>query len=417
MLVETNTKKILFDPWLIGNAYYGSWSIYPNLNLDFNIFNDIDYIHISHIHPDHLHDQTLKLLPNVPVLIHNWTDKFVKRKIESLGKNVIELDHGVPFIDGDLSLEVYAADGCNPQACFNFFGCGKLTPPGASYGIDTFSLITDGSYRIAQINDCPYELAKTSLDKILPVDLLLVGYTGASSYPQCWYDEGEILNRKINKKRQHFLDMGLKYIKHLKPKYYSPYAGTYVLSGKNNYLNKYKGSLSRSDALSFYQENVSYKGFILSAKQSFDLNNPVLPTHSCNEDYIEEFLESSKNTKYEYEYDENVKDIDLIDLAKKSYSNYLKKAAELQYNSNTDIFIYLNENILKFSKEKLELVKSIDSSNYVSYSMDTRLLKRILMGPKYGHFNNADIGSHIKFRREPDVYDRKLYYLMNFFHV
>ena len=29
--------------------------------------------------------------------------------------------------------------------------------------------------------------------------------------------------------------------------------------------------------------------------------------------------------------------------------------------------------------------------------LDPRLLKRILMGPKYAHWNNAEIGSHLKF--------------------
>ena len=45
------------------------------------------------------------------------------------------------------------------------------------------------------------------------------------------------------------------------------------------------------------------------------------------------------------------------------------------------------------------------------------LLKRILMGPKYGHWNLAEGGSHIRFYREPDIYERGIHYCMNYFHA
>ena len=39
---------------------------------------------------------------------------------------------------------------------------------------------------------------------------------------------------------------------------------------------------------------------------------------------------------------------------------------------------------------------------YVRYETDVRLLKRLLMGPRFAHWNNAEIGSHIKFFRKPN---------------
>ena len=93
-LVEYNNIKILFDPWLIGKTYYGSWTSYPKLEVNIDNFKDINYIHISHIHPDHCHIETLKQIPNdIPILIHNWDDKFVKNNLERIGKKVIELEH------------------------------------------------------------------------------------------------------------------------------------------------------------------------------------------------------------------------------------------------------------------------------------------------------------------------------------
>ena len=44
------------------------------------------------------------------------------------------------------------------------------------------------------------------------------------------------------------------------------------------------------------------------------------------------------------------------------------------------------------------------------------LLKNILLGPRNAHWNNAEIGSHIKFTRKPNVFERNIYDSMCFFH-
>ena len=52
---------------------------------------------------------------------------------------------------------------------------------------------------------------------------------------------------------------------------------------------------------------------------------------------------------------------------------------------------------------------------YVRLTLDTKLLKWILMGPKFAHWNVAENGSHISFDREPNVYERGLYYCLSYF--
>mgnify|MGYP007094928726 CR=1 FL=1 len=49
-------------------------------------------------------------------------------------------------------------------------------------------------------------------------------------------------------------------------------------------------------------------------------------------------------------------------------------------------------------------------------SLDRKLLKQILSGPKMAHWNVAENGSHIEFERNPDVYERGIYYCMSFFY-
>ena len=50
------------------------------------------------------------------------------------------------------------------------------------------------------------------------------------------------------------------------------------------------------------------------------------------------------------------------------------------------------------------------------YETDIRLLKRLLMGPRYAHWNNAEIGSHLKFFRKPNIFERDIYNSFLFFH-
>ena len=56
------------------------------------------------------------------------------------------------------------------------------------------------------------------------------------------------------------------------------------------------------------------------------------------------------------------------------------------------------------------------SKKYVLYKTDIRLLKRLLMGPKYAHWNNAEIGSHLTFYRKPNIFEKKIYQSMCYFH-
>ena len=59
----------------------------------------------------------------------------------------------------------------------------------------------------------------------------------------------------------------------------------------------------------------------------------------------------------------------------------------------------------------------IDSSrNYVVYNLEKNLLNNILNGPKFAHWNNAEIGSHLKFFRKPNIFERNIYLGMCYYH-
>lgn len=55
--------SIWTDPWLAGKAFNDSWSLSPPPAFDESFYGEIDYIFISHEHPDHFHVQTLRSMP------------------------------------------------------------------------------------------------------------------------------------------------------------------------------------------------------------------------------------------------------------------------------------------------------------------------------------------------------------------
>jgi len=124
-------------------------------------FDDLDYIYISHIHPDHFDPATLRRMDtDIPVLIHDYRWDYLRDAIEDLGFEVIELAHDDRTqLKGDVHINVLAADGCDPELCGNFFGCTWYDTEAEKTGstqVDSMAVIDDGDHVVVNTNDCPY---------------------------------------------------------------------------------------------------------------------------------------------------------------------------------------------------------------------------------------------------------------------
>jgi UDP-MurNAc hydroxylase len=53
---------------------------------------------------------------------------------------------------------------------------------------------------------------------------------------------------------------------------------------------------------------------------------------------------------------------------------------------------------------------------YMTISLDIRLLKWLLSGPQKAHWSNADLGSHLIYNRVGSIYKRGLFYCWNHFY-
>jgi UDP-MurNAc hydroxylase len=63
VIIESRGLRIWTDPWLSGKVFNESWSLFPPAAFDPAILEGIDYLWISHIHPDHFHIPSLSSLP------------------------------------------------------------------------------------------------------------------------------------------------------------------------------------------------------------------------------------------------------------------------------------------------------------------------------------------------------------------
>ena len=436
VLIRDEDTTLLTDPWFIDGEFYGSWCNYPPCTIKFDELENIDGIYISHIHPDHFSTKTLeKMNKRIPIFIHKFHADFLKSSIERLGFNVIEIEHDRSVnVKNNLNIRILAADNCDPNLCLKYFGCGIAEKTFGSTTIDTLCAIENNEQVIININDCPFQIAENSALKLKNhynhINFLLFGYSSATAYPQCFELPSNVLDNSQKIIVQKFLSQGESYINLFKPDFYMPFAGRYVIGGQNSELENRRAKIELEDALIYYENSSNinhdlYKGVILNQNSVFDLttgtsNQKYIPINQAEKKhYIESYL---SKIKYDYEDDDSPSVEKLIELIPKCFQRFERKRKELNFSSNTQIFIMLPENkILNFScngkPPSIIAKKNVEKNTpYLFIQTDHRLLLRLFRGPKFAHWNNAEIGSHLKFDRKPNVYERGLFYCLNFFH-
>jgi len=412
VVIEGNGVRVLCHPWLDDGIYYGAWAHYPPYD---GTIPDFDYIYVSHVHADHMAAATMQRLPKKPVLIHKFKAKFLKKNIEDMGFPVVELAHAAPVDLGGLKIRIYAADDCNPDACMKFFGCTRADV--AATQIDSMAIFDDGKEVYANVNDCPYLLSQTMLPRVRRdypnIDVALVAYAGAGPYPQCFVMPPEQKVFAATKKAQMFMDHVHLFATGFGARQVFPFAGDYVLQGKLAELNEYRGIPS----LAAVHANLEARGHSIFMKDSAEYDDPF-----AREDYIKNVL---AQRKLDYEGEQPVTFESLVPLFLKAEERLFIRCDEVGFSSKTSIYIGVNDDnrmwCIPLSKKGDWSVavqdKVDDSGPFIKMTVDARLLKRILEGPKYAHWNNAEIGSHITFERRPDVFERGISQLMSFFHA
>lgn len=438
-VVELNSVRILADPWLVDGEYYGSWCHYPPYDDNICDLNAVDFIYVSHIHPDHCSARTLdKISRDIPVLIHRYEAPFLKRKIQSLGFLVTELpnDERTHLKDG-VFINIIAADNCNPKVCGKSFGC-SFNPllSGGSKQIDSLCVIDNGDEVLVNVNDCPFPIAYEALKRVVSqyqnVDFLLLGYGSASLYPHCMMDyDKAAMEKAMSVVRLRDLDRALKTITVLKPRYYMPFAGTYVLGGSLFALNENLPLPELQEAVEWLesQEDIKLskaKSVLLNMGESFDLGSEsqtatYVPIDKAKrKEYIRSNL---AKIAYDYEGDPRPELEDFAAILPAAFDRFVRKRAEQDVSVQTKVHIRLTETeMVTLDCESAEYKIGICDKDllvppYIYFEMDPKLFLRVLKGPRFAHWNNVEIGAHVRVARDPDIYEQEIHFMLCHFHA
>lgn len=170
MLMESAGTRILMDPWLTDPTYHGTWWHYPPLEIGVRDLPKLDYLYVSHEHPDHFDPPTLRQLDkDVHVIIANFKRKRFRDRLAALGfKRITEVDFGRDF-------------QCNGSGLTL-----RLIPPDRPWD-DSAILVRDPETTVLNVNDCHLDDATLRrLGQEQPIDLAFLTFTGASQYPGCF---------------------------------------------------------------------------------------------------------------------------------------------------------------------------------------------------------------------------------------
>ncbi len=191
IMLEAGGARILMDPWLTDPSYDGAWWHFPPLELGPRDLPRIDYLYISHEHPDHFDPPTLRQLDrNIHVLIANFRNKRLRTQLAEMGfRTITELPFEEPFTCGGGGLTV------------------RLIAPDRPWDDSAILLQHDGT-TVMNVNDCHLDEATLQrLGSAQRIDLAFLTFTGASQYPGCFdFPIGSKIERALYSKHSHLAE-------------------------------------------------------------------------------------------------------------------------------------------------------------------------------------------------------------------
>lgn len=212
MWLEAGGTRVLMDPWLTDPTYHGTWWHYPPLALGVRDLARIDYLYVSHEHPDHFDPPTLAQLDkSIHVVIAKYARKRFRDRIAALGfGHITELDYQTDFAcGGGLTL--------------------RLIGPDRPWD-DSAILLRHNGTTVLNVNDCHLDEATLArLGREQAIDLAFLTFTGASQYPGCFdFPLNSKIERALYSKHSH-LEEFIRWARLLRTKRAVPAAGSHAL--------------------------------------------------------------------------------------------------------------------------------------------------------------------------------------------
>ena len=397
--------KILCDPWIVDGVFEGAWYHYPPLKTKLSDIQNVDGIYVSHVHPDHYDERNFDFPKDMPLIILNEGPNFLKKNLINKGyNNFIEAKDNETIDFKEFKLTLYKPF---TKHIYEESLIGNL--------IDSALVLENDGVTAINFNDNqPDENACSFLkNRFNNIDLAMLNYNAAGPYPSCFdnftAEEKKIEDQRILKRN---FDHLCNIIPILQPKSVLPFAGSYIIGGKNYYKNDYLGTTTWDECAEYLNKNLKFnsKVFCLRENQTYDIKNQkqLEKYEKLDVNEMKQYIQSLKDKKYEYENDQmpDISELkDNINLASTRFKDRVKRF-NIELKSNVYLKIY---------DEDVQIVKGKEGDRHLYCDLDLRLLNRILH--KKAHWNNAEIGTHINFKRIPNKMDPDVHTCMSFFHI
>jgi UDP-MurNAc hydroxylase len=234
--VESGGITLLCDPWLFGKAFNQGWALLsPAAPVP---WKKIDYVWISHQHPDHLHFPTLKSLPpqernRLTVLYQKHASLRIPKVLRGLGYSNVQ----------ELTLNKWIS-----------LRCGVEVMCGSAGSMDSWIAVRAEGVNVLNLNDCMIEPAHLAyISKLVgKVTVLLTQFSFANWIGNRADELGEV-ETKLQEVQQR--------VNFLKPEATIPFASfIYFCSQENSWMNEFSITPRRVADLGLPGVNFMYPG-------------------------------------------------------------------------------------------------------------------------------------------------------------
>ena len=399
---------VLTDPWLDDGVFDGSWCHFPVLETRMGDLQEVDGVYLSHIHADHYDERFFDFRRDMPIfLLDNETNYLIGKLRDAGYQNLILIKDGETVDFKDFRITLFAP-----------FVKNRFYEDNAEVGniIDSAMVIENENLVAINLNDNTPNLRSSRMlkERFGPIDLLMHNYNNAGPYPSCFdnlTDAEKLSEHHANLQRN--FEFMFDNVQEIQPKYTLPFAGSYVLGGRLHTKNRYLGTTTWDDCAEYLRskENIATNVICLRENDVFNLksgqaNKPYSPVDLQQMTlYIEETL---SKMVYPYEEDE-APDLSELEL---DLSNAIKRMLERanRVGINPDCNV-----VLEYAGREKVLVNVANPKADITCSIDERLLRRVLS--RESHWNDAEIGCHISFVRQPNYYSPDIHTMLQFLHI
>lgn len=271
ILIQTADCTILTDPWYKGTAFNDSWKLFPEPAKELD-FEKIDYLWVSHEHPDHFNIPTLKAFPvafkeKVTILFQKNNSSKMADAFARLGFKNIRLFE---------NRKIYQL---TDQTKISITQIGQM---------DSALAVIDSTCTLLNVNDCEVSShdCKTFHKELGKIDVVfnqfsMAGFSGSYNYTETLPDSARRILQKMTDNHRD-----------LQTKVTIPFASNiYFCTIDNKFINDYANT-PQSVADKFDKEGLACR--ILFPEESYDSNDSEYSNSSSLEKYRQLYNEGKR---------------------------------------------------------------------------------------------------------------------------